>query len=76
MGTISRNSKLGFPLKIIDLHDDHTMKLNEDALKSILLRNRVRSLPLVVISIVGDFRKGIFYKTYISTLKILSSLKF
>ncbi len=39
----------GYPIKIIELENNHCMKLNEEGLKSILLRNDIKNMPVVSI---------------------------
>ena len=46
------------PIPIVIVNDDHTFSLDEDAIKSILLKKDIMHLPIVVISVAGAFRKG------------------
>jgi hypothetical protein len=48
MEAIKTNSN-GHPIKIIELQNNHRIKLNEKGLKSILLRNDIPNMPLVSI---------------------------
>ena len=48
----------GYPVPIVVVKEDHTFELDEDAIKSILLDPVIEDLPVVVISVVGAFRKG------------------
>uniref|UniRef100_A0A8C5R661 Atlastin GTPase 3 n=1 Tax=Leptobrachium leishanense TaxID=445787 RepID=A0A8C5R661_9ANUR len=38
--------------------DDHSFQLDEEALASVLLQERIRDLDVVVVSVAGAFRKG------------------
>jgi len=51
-------NKLEFPIKFVELLNNRTIKLNSDVLKSILLSENIKNMPLVIISFVGDYRKG------------------
>jgi len=55
------NSDYGKPINIVELQEDRSLKLNTKGLEQVLLRNEIKDLPLVVVSIVGDFRKGISF---------------
>jgi hypothetical protein len=39
----------GYPVEIIELENNDRMKFNEEDLKSILLRNGIKNIPLVSI---------------------------
>lgn len=43
---------------IIVANDDHSFKLDEDALKKVLLRDEIKDRYVVVISVAGAFRHG------------------
>ena len=45
------------PVQIV-VSEDHLFKLDEEALKQILLSDEVANRPVVVISVAGAFRKG------------------
>ena len=49
----------GQPVQIVTVTEDRKFELDLEALSSILLRDSVRDKPVVVVSIAGDFRKGI-----------------
>jgi len=49
----------GQPLQIIEISDeDHSFKLNEEALNKILSNDKVKDLPVCVVSVAGAFRRG------------------
>merc|ERR1719414_503797 len=49
----------GQPLQIIEISDeDHSFKLNEEALNKILSNEKVKDLPVCVVSVAGAFRRG------------------
>jgi len=49
----------GRPVQIIEISDeDHSFKLNEDALNKILSNEKVKDLPVCVVSVAGAFRRG------------------
>lgn len=45
-------------IQVITAENDHSFTLNEVALERILLDHRVRDNKVVILSIVGAFRKG------------------
>lgn len=46
----------GQPLQIIEISDeDHSFKLNEEALNKILSNDKVKDLPVCVVSVAGKF---------------------
>ncbi|XP_028029968.1 atlastin-like [Bombyx mandarina] len=45
-------------VEVVKVTDDHTYQLNEDALRMILLRDEVKDLPVVVVSVAGVYRGG------------------
>ena len=49
---------LGAPIQIVKVSEERRLELNLDALSKILLRDSIRDKPVVVVSIAGDFRKG------------------
>jgi len=55
---IENESKLKFPIKFVELLNNKTLKLNSDILESILLSKHIKNMPLVIVSLVGDYRKG------------------
>ncbi|KOB73723.1 Uncharacterized protein OBRU01_10207 [Operophtera brumata] len=44
--------------QVVDVRDDHSYSLNVDALKKILMRDEVKDLPVVVVSLAGAYRGG------------------
>ena len=48
----------GAPIPIVKVTEDRHFELDLDALSDILLRDSIRDKPVVVVSIAGDFRKG------------------
>ncbi|RWS06696.1 atlastin-1-like protein [Dinothrombium tinctorium] len=46
------------PIQIAAIDKKKKLQMNTDALSSVLLQDKVRDKPLVIISIAGDFRKG------------------
>ena len=48
----------GRPLQIVVAKDDHTFELDENILKSVLLRDEIKNKKVVLISVAGAFRKG------------------
>ena len=45
----------GRPLQIIEISDeDHSFKLNEDALNKVLSNEKVKDLPVCVVSVAGN----------------------
>lgn len=55
------NPDQGFPVQIVKVTEDRLFELDVPALESILLRETIRDVPVVIVSIAGDFRKGIFF---------------
>mgnify|MGYP000704605803 CR=1 FL=1 len=51
---------IGQPVQIVKVTDNRKFELDVDALESILLRESIRDKPVAVVSIAGDFRKGIY----------------
>ncbi|XP_028037466.1 atlastin isoform X2 [Bombyx mandarina] len=45
-------------VQVVDTGPDHTFTLDEEALKSLLLKEDIRDRAVVVISVAGAFRKG------------------
>ena len=44
----------GYPIQIIEIDsEDHSFKLNEDALKHMLSDDRIKDLPVCVVSVAG-----------------------
>ena len=44
----------GYPIQIIEIDDeDHSFKLNEEALKQMLSGDRIKDLPVCVVSVAG-----------------------
>lgn len=60
------NDIFGKPVQIVTVTEERKFTLDVDALGSILLRPSIRDIPIVVVSIAGDFRKGkeSFHKFY------------
>ncbi|KAF7488336.1 hypothetical protein SSS_03441 [Sarcoptes scabiei] len=52
------NPDQGFPVQIVKVTEDRLFELDVPALESILLRETIRDVPVVIVSIAGDFRKG------------------
>ena len=50
---------VGAPIQIVKVSEDRRFELDLDALSNILLRDSIRDKPVVVVSIAGDFRKGL-----------------
>jgi len=49
----------GQPVQIVEISDeDHSFKLNEEALVKILSNEKVKDLPVCVVSVAGAFRRG------------------
>ena len=48
----------GHPVQIVKVTDERKFELDVEALGNILLRDSIRDTPVVVVSIAGDFRKG------------------
>jgi atlastin len=48
----------GEPIQIVKVNKDHSLALEEEALKKILLKDEVKDKPVVVVSVAGAFRKG------------------
>ncbi|KAM8939233.1 atlastin-3 [Pelodytes ibericus] len=47
------------PVQVVKVEkDDHSFQLDEEALASVLLQERIRDLDVVVVSVAGAFRKG------------------
>ena len=57
---IEANESKGYPVRIVEIDDDdHSFKLNEEALDHILCSNsEIKDLPICVVSVAGAFRKG------------------
>ncbi len=49
----------GAPIQIVKVSEERHFELDLEALSAILLRDSIRDKPVVVVSIAGDFRKGI-----------------
>lgn len=45
-------------LRVVELTNEHTYRFNEAALERILLRDDIKDLPVVVVSVVGAYRGG------------------
>ncbi|XP_030022153.1 atlastin isoform X2 [Manduca sexta] len=52
------NQIQGHGVQIVNLTSNHTYQLNEEALKKILLREDVKDLPVVLVSVAGAYRGG------------------
>jgi len=49
----------GRAVQIVEIDkDDHSFKLNEDALRQILSKEQIKDLPVCVVSVAGAFRRG------------------
>ncbi|XP_035687248.1 atlastin-2-like isoform X1 [Branchiostoma floridae] len=49
----------GRPIPVVLVNsDDHTFELDEDALRSVLLKEHIQDKKVVVVSVAGAFRKG------------------
>lgn len=46
------------PIQILTASDDHTFILNDIELTKLLLREDIKDLKVVVVSVAGAFRKG------------------
>ena len=58
LGKLSKISKDGEAIKVIEPQADHTFKMNSSALKAVLLSEEYKNRKVVVISITGAFRTG------------------
>ena len=56
----TNSDPVGSPIQIVKVTEDRKFELDEKALGNILLRDSIRDTPVVVVSIAGDFRKGIY----------------
>lgn len=54
----SEKGPVSAPMQILVANDDHTFTLNDEALSKLLLREDVKDLKVVVVSVAGAFRKG------------------
>ena len=63
---IEANESKGYPVRIVEIDDDdHSFKLNEEALDHILCSNsEIKDLPICVVSVTGPFRKGKSFLKY------------
>ena len=48
----------GEPLSIVKFNDDNSLRFNKAQLDGLLLHPEVRNRKIVVLSIIGAFRKG------------------
>ncbi|XP_019627456.1 PREDICTED: atlastin-2-like [Branchiostoma belcheri] len=49
----------GRPIPVVLANsDDHTFELDEEALRSVLLKDHIQDKKVVVVSVAGAFRKG------------------
>lgn len=55
---IQNPEMFGYPVQIVKVTDERKFELDVEALGNILLRDSIRDTPVVVVSIAGDFRKG------------------
>ena len=55
---IQNPNMFGYPVQIVKVTDERKFELDVEALGNILLRDSIRDTPVVVVSIAGDFRKG------------------
>ncbi len=46
------------PVQIIEFEDNAKVKFNKEVLEEILNQENVKDLPIVILSIVGAYRKG------------------
>jgi hypothetical protein len=56
---MNERNKDGYPIQIVKLTEDRRFELDIEELNNILLCDYTRNIPVVVVSIAGDFRKGI-----------------
>ena len=61
---IQNPEMFGYPVQIVKVTDGRKFELDVEALGNILLRDSIRDTPVVVVSIAGDFRKGIYEHIY------------
>ncbi|GLH08990.1 Uncharacterized protein GBIM_14143 [Gryllus bimaculatus] len=54
----SRPLEAGRPVRVARFDDDHRLELREDVLARVLLREDVRDRPVVLVAVVGSYRKG------------------
>lgn len=64
---ITNSDLFGSPVQIVKVTDERTFELDTEALGNILLRDSIRDTPVVVVSIAGDFRKGMLHTTITTT---------
>ena len=43
---------------MLEVKEDHTYRLDEEALRGVLLRDDIKDLPVVVVSVAGSYRGG------------------
>ncbi|KAK8778038.1 hypothetical protein V5799_020622 [Amblyomma americanum] len=48
----------GKPVQILRINDDHSFDISESQLEAILLDDRVKDKPVVVVSVAGAYRQG------------------
>lgn len=58
MPPIPEAAQVGEPIQIVTTTNDHSFELNQEALESLLLDERVRDKKVCVVSVAGAFRKG------------------
>lgn len=58
IGDTMESGKPGPVQVVLVQKDQHSFELEEKALASILLQDRIRDLDVVVVSVAGAFRKG------------------
>ena len=73
----NKKSLSGRPVRIIEVQNNHTFKLNSQVLSSILLDKEIKDKKVVLISITGAFRTGksFLLNIILNYLKQLSNVK-
>lgn len=51
-------AEIGHGVQVVKVLDDHTYQLDEKLLEQILMKDEVRNLPVVVVSVAGAYRGG------------------
>ncbi|KAK8758208.1 hypothetical protein V5799_004168 [Amblyomma americanum] len=55
---VSSSYSSGMAVQILHINEDHSFDLNESQLEAILLDDRVKDKPVVVVSVAGAYRQG------------------
>ncbi|CAH0594472.1 unnamed protein product [Chrysodeixis includens] len=54
----SESLESGHGVQVVTPNDEHRFELDEDSLKELLLRDDIKHLPVVLVSVAGAYRKG------------------